>query len=148
MTEFLEGIEFWHWWVLAALLIAIEVLAPSTVLLWPGIAAGIVGLVVLAAGAIGWEFQVLLFAVLSVTSVVAWRYYARLHPARSHGPDPSRRAEQYIGRLFTLEEPIVNRRGKLRVEDTIWKIEGEDLNAGTHVRVVDVDGVILKVEQA
>lgn len=148
MTELIDGIEFWHWWVLGALLIAVEVIAPTTILIWPGLAAGVVGLVLLVAGDIGWQFQVSLFAVLSITSVVAWRYYARSRPAHADDPDPSRRAEQYIGRLFTLDEPIVNRRGKLKVEDTIWKIEGEDLDAGTRVKVVGVDGVILKVEQA
>ena len=39
MAEFLDTIEFWHWWVLAALLVVIEVFAPSTVFLWPGVAA-------------------------------------------------------------------------------------------------------------
>ena len=55
MIELLDRIEFWHWWVLAALLIAIEVLAPSAVFLWPGVAAAIVGLVLLAASDIGWQ---------------------------------------------------------------------------------------------
>ncbi|MFQ6018211.1 MAG: NfeD family protein [Kiloniellaceae bacterium] len=140
-------VEFWHWWVLAALLMAVEVFAPTTLFLWTGISAAAVGLVVLADAGVGWEFQVLLFAVLSVVSVVAWRHYARLRPVRSEDPWLNRRAEQYIGRQFTLEEPIVNGRGKVRVDDTTWKIEGEDLAAGNRVKVVGVDGVILKVEQ-
>ena len=54
MNEILNGIEFWHWWVLAALLMAIEVFAPTTVFLWTGISAATVGFVVLAADGIGW----------------------------------------------------------------------------------------------
>ena len=141
-----EHVVFWHWWVLAALLMAVEVFAPTTLFLWTGISAGAVGLVVLVAEDIGWEYQVLLFAVLSVVSVVAWRRYARLHPVRSEDPWLNRRAEQYIGRQFTLEEPIVNGEGMVKVDDTTWKIAGENLEAGSRVRVVGVDGVILKVE--
>jgi membrane protein implicated in regulation of membrane protease activity len=143
-----EHIEFWHWWVLAALLMAVEVFAPTTLFLWTGISAGAVGLVVLVAEDIGWESQVLLFAVLSLVSVVAWRRYARLRPVHSEDPWLNRRAEQYIGRQFTLEEPIVNGEGTVKVDDTTWKIAGENLEAGSRVKVVGVDGVILKVEPA
>ena len=146
--EWLEQIEFWHWWVLAAVLMAVEVFAPTTLFLWMGISAGAVGLLVLVANDIGWEIQILLFAVISVVSVVAWRQYARLHPASSDDPLLNRRAEQCVGRLFSLEEPIVNGRGRVKVDGIFWKIEGDDLEAGNRVKVVGTDGVILKVEEA
>lgn len=146
--EWLEQIEFWHWWVLAAVLMAVEVFAPTTLFLWMGISAGAVGLLVLVANDIGWEIQILLFAVISVVSVVAWRQYARLHPASSDDPLLNRRAEQCVGRLFSLEEPIVNGRGRVKVDGVFWKIEGDDLEAGNRVKVVGADGVILKVEEA
>ena len=72
IAELLHNLEFWHWWVLAAVLIALEVLAPSTVLLWPGIAAAIVGVVLLISPDVGWQGQVLLFAVLAVVSLGVW----------------------------------------------------------------------------
>ena len=146
--EWLEQIEFWHWWVLAAVLMAVEVFAPTTLFLWMGISAGAVGLLVLVANDIGWEIQILLFAVISVVSVVAWRQYARLHPASSDDPLLNRRAEQCVGRLFSLEEPIANGRGRVKVDGVFWKIEGDDLEAGNRVKVVGADGVILKVEEA
>lgn len=146
--EWLEQIEFWHWWVLAAVLMAVEVFAPTTLFLWMGISAGAVGLLVLVANDIGWEIQILLFAVISVVSVVAWRQYARLHPASSDDPLLNRRAEQCVGRLFSLEEPIVNGWGRVKVDGVFWKIEGDDLEAGNRVKVVGADGVILKVEEA
>ncbi len=148
MIDFLEGVEFWHWWVLATLLVAIEMLVPSTVLLWPGIAAAIVGFVLLAAADIGWQSQVLLFAVLSVASLFAWRAYARTRPGHTEDSLLNRRAEQYVDRLFNLEQPIVNGRGKIKADGMIWTIAGEDLEAGDRIRVVGTDGVILKVEQA
>ena len=59
----------------------------------------------------------------------------------------NRRGEQYIGRNFTLEHPIVNGVGKIQVDDSIWKIRGEDCAVGTRVRVTGVDGTIMLVEK-
>ena len=150
MNELLDSIEFWHWWVLAALLMAIEVFAPTTVFLWTGISAIAVGLVVLVAEGIGWEFQVFLFGVLSVISVVAWRYYARLRPTVSEDPLLNRRAEQCVGRVATLAEPIVDGRGTIDVDGIAWtvEVEGADLAAGARVKVVSADSTVLKVEEA
>jgi membrane protein implicated in regulation of membrane protease activity len=36
--------------------------------------------------------------------------------------------------------------GKLHVDDTSWKISGANLPAGSHVKVVGVEGTMLKVE--
>jgi membrane protein implicated in regulation of membrane protease activity len=36
--------------------------------------------------------------------------------------------------------------GKIRVDDTTWKIRGEDCPVGTRVEVTGVDGTIFKVE--
>jgi len=89
---------------------------------------------------------VVVFAALSVASIVIWRQYFRKHPVQTDQPALNRRGEQYIGRTFTLGEPLVNGQGKIRVDDTTWKILGEDCDAGSRVRVVGVDGVQLKVE--
>lgn len=148
MNGILDSIEFWHWWVLAALLIAVEVFAPTTVFLWTGISAIAVGLVVLVAGGIGLEIQVFLFAVLSVASVFAWRYYARWRPTVSEDPLLNRRAEQCVGRLVVLQAPVVNGQGAISVDGTTWKVEGQDIAAGVRVKVVGADGAILKVEEA
>ena len=40
MSEFLEGLEFWHWLVLGVVLAIIEVFAPGAFFLWLGISAG------------------------------------------------------------------------------------------------------------
>ncbi len=148
MNELLDSIEFWHWWVLAALLMAIEVFAPTTVFLWTGISAAAVGVVVLVAEGIGWQTQVLMFSVLSVVSVVAWRFYARRHPTRSEDPLLNRRAEQCVGRVVTLAEPIANGRGTVSVDGIAWTVAGADLAAGARVKVVGADVTVLKVEEA
>ena len=146
--EYLDQIEFWHWWVAAVALIIIEALAPGAIFLWLGVSAGVVGVVLLAAPDMGWEYQVLIFAVLSVATVIGWRIYHKSHSTETDLPTLNRRGEQYIGRKLTLDEAIVNNTGKVKLDDTNWKVEGDDLPAGARIEVVGVDGVVLKVEEA
>jgi membrane protein implicated in regulation of membrane protease activity len=143
----LEQAAFWHWWIAAVVLMIVEVFLPGAFFLWLGIAAGVVGLVLLVFPATAWEIQFLVWSVLSVGAVVGWRLYLRRHPIKTDRPTLNRRGEQYIGRHFTLEEPIVNGLGKIRVDDSTWKIEGpEELPAGRKIQVTDVEGTVLKVE--
>ncbi len=148
LTELLNNLEFWHWWVLAAALVAVEVFAPSTVFLWPGVAAAVVGLVLLVADDIRWQVQVLLFAALSVISLAVWLGFVRSKLARPAESALNRRGVQYIGREFVLAQPIVERQGTLNIDDTTWQIAGDDQDAGKRVRVVSMDGPVLNVEAA
>jgi hypothetical protein len=59
----------------------------------------------------------------------------------------NRRAESYVGRMFTLDGAIVDGRGRFRVDDTVWLVEGPDLPAGTRVRVTGTDKTLLRVER-
>ncbi len=143
--EWLQESSYWHWWVLGVLLLILEIISPAVFFLWMGISAGVVGLLLLIVPGMAWELQVVLFAAFSVASVMLWRRYLNKHPIESDQPKLNRRGEQYIGRTFTLEEPIVNGQGKIKVDDSIWKISGEDCPRGTKVQVNDVNGVVLKV---
>ncbi len=143
--EWLQESSYWHWWVLGVLLLILEIISPAVFFLWMGISAGVVGLLLLIVPGMAWELQVVLFAAFSVASVMLWRRYLNKHPIESDQPKLNRRGEQYIGRTFTLEEPIVNGQGKIKVDDSIWKISGEDCPQGTKVQVNDVNGVVLKV---
>ena len=143
----LEQIEFWHWWIAGVALVIIEVFAPGAIFMWLGISAGIVGAMLLAVPDISWQVQFLVFALLSVGSIAGWRVYHKRNPTETDLPSLNRRGEQYVGRVFTLEDGITNGTGVVRVDDSRWKIEGEDLPAGTKVRVTGVEGTVLKVER-
>ena len=69
-------------------------------------------------------------------------------PIQTEDTGLNRRGEQYVGRVFTLSEPIENGTGKLIIDDTMWKVSGSDLPAGTKVRVTGVQGAILEVVAA
>ena len=146
--EWLQQIDFWHWWVLGVALIILEVFSPGVFFLWMGIAAGIVGIVVWLVPDLSWEYQILIFAITSVASIAAGRAYLLSNPIETDQPLLNRRGEQYLNRTFTLEVPVVNGVGKIHVDDSTWKISGEDCDVGTKVKVTGVDGVVLRVERA
>ncbi len=141
----LDQVVYWHWWVLGLAMLILEAFMPGAIFLWMGVSAAVVGVLLLLVPTLGWEWQLFFFSILSVSSVVAWKKY-RPPLAATDRPSLNRRGEQYVGRSFTLTEPIVNGVGKLSVDDTTWRISGADLPAGRRVQVTGVDGTTLRVE--
>ena len=146
--EWLDNVVFWHWWILAGILLILELTSPVFFFLWLGFAAAAVGFILLLIPGLGLEIQLVLFGVLSVVAVVAWRRYREVHPPKSDQPLLNQRGQQYTGRVFTLDEAIVNGVGKVEVDDSTWRVKGPDLPAGQRVRVTGVDGVVFVVESA
>lgn len=145
MLAFLYGLGIWHWIGLSVVLLILELLTGGGFLLWIAISAAIVAVCLLVVPALGWPFQFLIFALGAIISCVAWWKYLQRHPQLSDRPLLNQRGRQYIGRVFTLDEPIVNYRGRINVDDSTWRIKGDDLPVGEKVKVVDTDGVILVV---
>ncbi len=149
MDALFSQLVFWHWFALAIVLAILDVtLGANFFFVWCGISAAFVGILKLLIPMMTWEYQLLIFGIGVMTSLVFWRHYLSKHPRTSDNPDLNRRSAQYIGRTFALTEAIVNGRGKVRVADTLWLVTGPDMPAGTTVKVVSVDGTILKVERA
>ncbi len=144
MSAWLLEPVYWNWWLLGVALMAIEAVVPGFFFLWMGVAALLVGLL-LTLLPMAWTYQVMLFAVLSVGSIVAWRLRLRRHPTQTQDSLLNRRGHQYVGRVFTLDAPVVNGYGKIRVDDSTWKVVvNQDCPAGARLRIVGADGVILK----
>ncbi len=144
----MSSLVFWHWWILALILMSIELFAPAAFFIWCGVAATIVGFVLLIIPDMSWQVQSLLFATLSIVSVLAGRKYLHRRGAMvSDQPMLNRRGEQYVGRLFTLDEAIVDGTGRVQVDDGSWRIEGKDMAAGSRVKVIAINGSSLIVER-
>ncbi len=146
VESFFSHFSHWTWWIVGLVLVVIEVFAWSTFFLWMGLSALITGGILFIYPQLPWEYQMLLFAVLSVVSVLAWRRYYVSHPQESDAPTLNRRGEQYVGRVLTLENGIEAGRGSARLEDTRWSVIGSEMPAGTRVKVVGVEGASLRVE--
>jgi membrane protein implicated in regulation of membrane protease activity len=140
--------SYWHWIVLGVVFITLEVFAPGAFFLGMGVSAVLVGGGLFAIPAMGWELQVFLFAVLSVVSIFVTRRWVRHTPIESDQPLLNQRGAQYVGRHFNLSEAIVNGQGKIKVDDSIWKVSGDDLPEGSRVRVTGIDGTVLSIAAA
>jgi inner membrane protein len=138
----------WLWVALGVLLAVLELATPAFLFLPMGLAAGVIALLLIFFPGIPWVWQLALFASLSLVSVLAGRVWLRRHPTPSDEPTLNRRGQRYVGRVFTLDTPIVNGVGKIRVDDSTWKVKGLDAPAGGLVQVVGVDGTELRVEGA
>ncbi|MCK5669053.1 MAG: NfeD family protein [Gammaproteobacteria bacterium] len=146
--EWINSIIYWHWLILAVALIILEILMPGAYFLWMGISAAAVGGAMFIFPEMPLLTQILIFAVLSVITVMIYKTHKKKNPVVTDEPALNRRGEQYLGRSFTLSEPIVNGMGKVKVDDSTWKVTGADMEVGVTVRVVAIDGTTFKVEAA
>jgi len=142
----MDSINYWHWFIAGVVLIVLEVFAPGAFFLWLGVSAGVVGIILVMFPDMGWEAQFLIFAVISVVSIALWRLRLQKYPTLSEDSTLNTRTKEYIGRVFPLTEPIENGIGKIHADDVFWEVSGPDCEAGKKIKVISVDGMVLKVE--
>lgn len=152
IIEWFSGFGAWNWFILGAVLLAVEILTPGVYLLWLGVAAIITGLLSFLLGDVTiwtWQAQVLAFLLLSIVCVLIGR---RVFPATGTGdtdePLLNQRERQLVGRTAVLEDPIREGQGRIRLGDTLWRVTGPDLPAGARVKVIEAEGGRLTVEKA
>ncbi|MBS0577098.1 MAG: NfeD family protein [Proteobacteria bacterium] len=135
------------WASAAVVLMVAEIAAPGAFMLWLGFAAAGVFLLLLALPDLAAIWQAVAFVLLAIGSVsVYWKLF-RSQRARSDQPLLNRRAVQLIGQVHPLETAIVNGRGRVKIGDAFWAVEGADAPAGARVRVVAVHDMSLRVER-
>jgi membrane protein implicated in regulation of membrane protease activity len=145
MQQFLPFLGGWTWWVIAGIFLLVELMLPGVFFMWLGLAAALIGIVDLFAD-LSWQVEIALFAVFSVLLVLFVR--PRVKFPEGEPSNLNRRMDDYVGRSYVLDEPIVNGRGKVRIDDTLWTVSGTDLGKGEWVKVTAVDGTRLLVEPA
>jgi len=146
MWESLQHLSYWNWLAIGTLLLILEVFGAGGYLLWIGLAGACVGLLTFLFPALPWTWQFILFGLLSVLTAVLWWQRQRSAAKPSDQPGLNQRGSELQGRQFVLHEAILDGRGKIKAGDSLWLVSGPELPAGSAVRVVGQDGVILKVE--
>ncbi len=146
MVQYFTSIGVWDWFIAGGILLALEALVPGVFMLWLGIAAMLVGTLSMFVD-LSWQTQFIIFAVLSVAMIPLWRRFSFGSPTTDQ-PFLNRRADALVGRIFTLDKPIVDGVGTVRVDDSVWRVTGADLPAGRRVKVVRAEGTALRVELA
>jgi membrane protein implicated in regulation of membrane protease activity len=145
MGTLIASLGAWNWFIAGGLLLIVEIIAPGTFMLWLGLSALLVGLISLAVDW-PWQAQFVAFAAFSVGMIPLWRRLAARVGAPNDQPFLNRRAHAFVGRIFTLDKPIIDGRGTMAIDDSIWRISGPDCPAGSRVKVTQVEGGSLRVE--
>jgi membrane protein implicated in regulation of membrane protease activity len=144
MITFLQGLQWWHWWILGAILAAVETVLPGVLAIWFGAAALVVGALLLVVP-MPWPLQMVLFALLGVVALMLYRRVRHPEAPESEQPALNQRGQHYVGQSFTLVEAIKDGSGKIQLGDTVWLVQGADAPVGSRVKVVGVNGAVLRV---
>lgn len=141
-------LEWWHWAVAGIVLILAELAVPAFVLVWFGLGALVVAILV-AISDVGITMQLTAWLVVSLSLVFLW---FKVFRPESHKTRVGMSEPAMIGEIGLLTQAVVPfGRGEVRFQkpllgsDTWPCIADEEIPAGTRVKVVVVEGSLLKV---
>lgn len=141
----------WGWAILGIVLLGVEILSGTFYLLWFGISSLLIGILLWVFPQTSLATQLLLFSVLSLCSLTAWRTYYR-----QHSPDlriGQSRGEE-IGRTgIVIEAVSVEGSGRIQFTQGLmgareWAaVADEAIPTGEHAVVVAVEGNSLRIKR-
>lgn len=145
-------IEWWYWILAGFILIGLELVIPSFTIIWFGLGALLVGILVVLLPSLPDWLQVLLWALASVAFTVMWFKYLKPKGDRTHA---GLSKEGIIGETGIIIKGTSDSyaKGRLRFRISIlgadeWACFAEEpLNVGDTVIVEDIEGQILKVRK-
>ena len=145
MMQFL----WWHWIVLGIVIVLLELAVPAFFLVWFGLGALIVGIVLLAAPGLSFAWQVLIWIVCSL--VFIWLWFKVFKPGL-YKTRAGMSAGAVIGEIgLVIRDIRPFEKGQIRFQkpmlgDEVWEsISDEEIKAGERVKVLAVEGNTLKV---
>jgi membrane protein implicated in regulation of membrane protease activity len=147
LMSIIDTLGPWTWFVAGLILLGLEILLPGTFFLWFGVSAILVGIGALIFPGFAWQAELVVFVALAVVLVVVGRRYFAHAFARARPSGLNERATRIVGTETVLGEPIVDGKGRIRVDDTVWRVTGPDMPSGSRVKVVGADGTVLKVKR-
>ncbi len=148
MIELLESMNGTRWIVLGVALIIGEIITGTTYILWPAIAALLVGVLTFFIPLFGWEMQFLLFFLISGVLLLVGHKFVRPQMKGGETSDLNDRATAMIGLRVRAIADFELGQGRVQVGDTQWRARVRDGNpkAGSELQVKSVEGTTLNVE--
>jgi membrane protein implicated in regulation of membrane protease activity len=141
--------EWWHWAVAGIALILAELAVPAFVLVWFGLGALVVAIVTAVLPQIGLTTQLFVWLLTSLALVVLWFKFFK---PNFHKTRVGMSGSELIGEIGLLTSEVAPfQKGEVRFQkpmlgSEIWPcIADETLAAGARVKVLTVEGSILKV---
>ena len=140
-------IVWWHWIVLGLGLAMAELALPTFFIIWFGLAALLMGVLVFLVPTLAVAAQILLWTLISIAMTVLWFKVFRRDSTIRTG-----QANAALGEIGVLARAVeAMERGEVRfqkpiMDSDVWPcIADEAIAAGERVKVVAVDGQLLKV---
>ena len=145
-------LEWWHWAVGGIVLILAELAVPAFVLIWFGLGALLVALIVAIAPGVGLTGQLALWLLASVVLVFLW---FKVFKPGTHKTRIGMADANIIGEAGLLARDVAPfEKGEVRFQKPLlgadaWPcISDEPIKAGERVKVVSVEGSFLKVTKS
>ncbi len=142
-------IEWWHWLVAGLALVLVELAVPGMVLVWFGVAAIAISLLVAALPDLSMTLLLALWTVLSCALVFAWFRVFRADQHKTHAGMSGGVPVGEIGLLIHDVTPFG--RGQVRFQrpllgSDVWDcISDDEMAVGERVKVLSIEGTLLKV---
>lgn len=142
-------ILWWHWVVLGIVLMLLELAVPAFFLIWFGAAAVVVGIAVVAFPSFPFAWQVITWTACSIALV--WFWFKVFKPG-FHKTRVGMSKGALVGEIgLVIKDMRPFEKGQIRFQkpvlgDEVWESIAEDeIRVGERVRVLDVEGNLLKV---
>jgi hypothetical protein len=147
----MKELLWWHWMVFGLVLVGLELVVPSFTIVWFGLGACCVGLVVLLAPSLPLTAQVLLWALASTAWTVLW--FRWLKPRMADRTKAGMSKDAIIGERGVIVQAVNPPHGKGRIRFVVPLLGDEEwpcicdtpLTAGDEARVQDIEGHVLRV---
>ena len=143
---------WWHWIVLGIVLMLLELAVPAFFLIWFGLGAVIVGLLILVFPDLSMAYQVIAWTGSSM--VLVWLWFKVFKP-NMHKTRAGSSKGMFIGEVALVTRDIrPYEKGQIRFQkpilgDEVWdSMADEEIKTGERVKVLEVEGNILKVSRA
>ena len=133
----------WYWFIIAIILLVIELIKTNGYALWLSVSAAIVAILIWFIPGLSLLYQLIVFVILGILLSLWWFKSLKNKPIQLN----RLKAREYLGCVYTLEKPVKTGKGQLEIEGLIWFVHSEqDLSKGDKIRVKGLNGVVLLIE--
>jgi membrane protein implicated in regulation of membrane protease activity len=143
------ALEWWHWMIAGVALMLLELAIPAFFVVWFGLGALIVGLLLLVAPSLSFAGQLITWIAASIAFVILW---VKVFKAGVHRTTVGLSKGQFAGEYGLVTRDIQPfQKGQIRFQKPIlgsetWEaIADEKIIVGERIEVLDVEGQILRV---
>ena len=138
------------WFLIGLALLLLEFIIPGVIIIFFGIGAWVTALMVWIFGSMSLNNELFIFIIVSVLLLILLRRYFKEKIFGVAGEDDDDNFEDFSGAIATVTEAIpASGFGKIDYKGAKWTAWADGvLESGTLVKIIDKNGIKLKVEKA